>query len=386
MRRCAFTLIELIASMVILGVLATAIAPVVSTAGSTLVTSADQRRSVDAARNTLERLIRTIEAAPATTTPADGDLSGQTILFIAAAASGTPDAQEQRRIDLFTSWGSTVTTESAFATQADLLTAADAADAVYISEVVNSGDLNTKLTTTSTGIVTEEAQLVDEFLMATSVTSVASQDTLTVTDATHPIMSTFGLGDVLALGRPHTMSVLSTDTNTHAAGLQILATIGANPAIAVLDAGAAGIPSGTAAGRRVLLSVGATPMQFEHVSFDGLRLIYRALEWAAERNDNETPAVVTGVQIALAQPSHITMTNGDDITLTGSTLWLTPNGGAATVLAENVDTFSLTYIGDDGVTDVSATPATTRRVDIRLVIDGFELRGTAAPRAWREWP
>jgi len=386
MRRRAFTLIELIASIVILGALAAAIAPVVSSAGDAMATGAEQRRAAETARLTLERVIRAIEAAGATTQAAQGGLAGLDALVIVNDAGGTPDAQEQRRIDLFTAWGMTVATMSASDTQANLLAAAAAADVVYISEVVVSGDLNTKLRDTPTGVVNEEAQLVDEFLMATSVVAFAAQDTLTVTDATHPITSAFGLGDVAVLGRPHIMTALSTNTATHAPGLQILASLSGWPAVAVLDAGAAGIPSGNAAGRRVLLSVGATPMQFEHVSADGLRLIYRAMEWAATGAVTEAPAAVSGAQISAAQPTRVALTGGDDISLTGTTLWLTPNGGAPAILAEGVTAFDLTYVGDDGVTDASATPDQIRRVDIRLVVGGFELRGAAAVRAWRHWP
>lgn len=385
-RRRGFTLIELIASTVILGVLAATIAPIVVTSSTQLSDVTTQRRAADTARDTLDRVIRIIESAPATVSAATGSLNGKKVLFPVADAGGTPNAQEQRRIDLFASWGCTVTTIASADSQANLLSAAAAADVVYISEVILSSALNTKLTTSATGILTEESQLVDELQMATTSGSLGGQDTITITDATHPITSAFGVGGLLVMGAPHVMSRLDTNPATYAPGLQVLGDTGGAPSLAVLPAGATTTTGGSAAGPRVFLSLGATPMQFEDVSRNGFRLMARSMEWAIAGSAVEEPAHVSGVEIATAGATGLTLTDGATLTLTGSTLWYTAPGGAAAVLAQNVDIFNLTYVGADGVTDASGAPTATHRIDIRLVIDGFELRGVASPWAWRTSP
>ena len=99
-----------------------------------------------------------------------------TCLFISAGT--TPTTQEQRSIALIESFGFTVETRSASASQADLLAAADAANVVYIPESITSGNLNTKLTSTQRGIVNEETALVDEFGLARNSSSNFTSDRL----------------------------------------------------------------------------------------------------------------------------------------------------------------------------------------------------------------
>lgn len=91
----------------------------------------------------------------------------------------------------------------------------------------------------------------------------------------------------------------------------------------------------------------------------------------------ETPPAVAGEPapgISAAGAQSITLLGGAEVELMGSTLWLTPEGGAAAPLCAGVDAFALDYLGADGVTDTIAAAQATQRIGVRLVVDGFELR------------
>ncbi|MEN0019722.1 MAG: prepilin-type N-terminal cleavage/methylation domain-containing protein [Planctomycetota bacterium] len=86
------------------------------------------------------------------------------------------------------------------------------------------------------------------------------------------------------------------------------------------------------------------------------------------------------VGITAAGPSNLAFGDGRGLRLDGDALLIVDTAGNASVLCRGVSTFELTYIGGDGASDTALTPALTRRVNIRLVVNGFELVGAAFVR------
>jgi len=81
--------------------------------------------------------------------------------------------------------------------------------------------------------------------------------------------------------------------------------------------------------------------------------------------------------IVVAQVDAIELTDGSRIELSGSDLQITSAGGLVTrALCRDVDTFEITYLGADGVTDTSLTPALTTRCYVTISTGGLELRSS----------
>lgn len=81
--------------------------------------------------------------------------------------------------------------------------------------------------------------------------------------------------------------------------------------------------------------------------------------------------------ITVATASNIEFADGSELQLLGSTLWLTPAGGAASQLCSNVTMFEISYFGEDSDTDTMGTPTSTQRFQITLASGGQELRSAA---------
>jgi prepilin-type N-terminal cleavage/methylation domain-containing protein len=96
----------------------------------------------------------------------------------------------------------------------------------------------------------------------------------------------------------------------------------------------------------------------------------------------DTPAGATRgtVGITIASPSQVRFGDGRGLEMSGATLRLRDSGGGLADLCDNVTVFTIAYIGNDGVTDTSATPASTQRFNITIITDGFELRSSALAR------
>ena len=91
----------------------------------------------------------------------------------------------------------------------------------------------------------------------------------------------------------------------------------------------------------------------------------------------ETPATTPGSgqpDISVAATDNIEFADGSALILIGTTLWLTPIGGAAAPLCTGVKVFELTYLGEDGVTNTIAASENTQRIEIRIIANGHELR------------
>lgn len=100
----------------------------------------------------------------------------------------------------------------------------------------------------------------------------------------------------------------------------------------------------------------------------------------------EAPETIAGSgapDITAASATTIEFASGERVELTGTTLWLTVPGEAASPLASGVSVFNLSFLGHDGVTNTMASPQSTQRVDVRFVVNGLELRSSAFIRIAR---
>ena len=91
---------------------------------------------------------------------------------------------------------------------------------------------------------------------------------------------------------------------------------------------------------------------------------------------------VTGtVAIASATISSITFVDGRSLSLSSGNLSLN-DGTRTSVLCRSVTAFEITYLGENGTTNTLATPTTTRRFNIRMVVGNVEFRSSAFARVW----
>lgn len=100
----------------------------------------------------------------------------------------------------------------------------------------------------------------------------------------------------------------------------------------------------------------------------------------------EAPSLTSGsssVDITTGSATVLQFGSGHRVELIGSTLWLTVPGQSASPLLQGVSLFSMSYIGDDGVTNTSGALSTTQRINIQLAAGGFELNTAAFIRIAR---
>jgi hypothetical protein len=92
------------------------------------------------------------------------------------------------------------------------------------------------------------------------------------------------------------------------------------------------------------------------------------------------PGAIAGdLGISAAAADAVTLTDGRGLVLRGDVLMLvTPSG--ETPLVPGVRSFTIGYVGADGVTSVLATPRLAYRFTIALNVEGLELRSVVAPR------
>jgi len=78
--------------------------------------------------------------------------------------------------------------------------------------------------------------------------------------------------------------------------------------------------------------------------------------------------------IAVAASDNIELADGSELELVGTTLLLTPAGGAPATLCTGVTAFDLAYRSEDGTTNTLAAPENTQRIEIHIEAGGQSLR------------
>jgi hypothetical protein len=201
---------------------------------------------------------------------------GGDLLFVATDPANLT-AQEAAKKALIESWGFTVNLIDA----QDPASAFDAAvavnDVAYVTEDISAGDLGTKLVDALIGVVSEETGLLDEFGLATSL-SWGAGSAITIDDNTHYVTLPFLPGPLTIFTSGGSVPILGAPL---AGGLEALASLGAGPALAAQEQGAALLGGSGASGRRVALPWGANDLELADLSADGLTILRRALEWGA---------------------------------------------------------------------------------------------------------
>lgn len=86
------------------------------------------------------------------------------------------------------------------------------------------------------------------------------------------------------------------------------------------------------------------------------------------------------LDIATAQPSTIIFGDGHGIELTNGELYLRDSASSTSVLCRNVSSFTLSYIGADGISNTASSPTTTHRFYVSITASGVSLSGGAFPR------
>ena len=201
--------------------------------------------------------------------------SGTVLLVVGNAATLAPG--DVYRKALLEYWGYTVSLLDDNASQASFDSNVALNNAAYISATVDPLTLTTKLSNTTIGVVNEVGALNDELGIA-SASSAPVGAAINVTDTTHYITQVFAAGPLAIFSAAMTGTAVA---GTPAPGLRTLADWGGAGALVTLDTGAALYPSGTAAGRRVMVPSGlATNTAWSEVNNNGRLILQRAIEWA----------------------------------------------------------------------------------------------------------
>jgi hypothetical protein len=249
------------------------------------------------------------------------------MLFITADASNIT-WRDAERIAVFESWGWTVTTISGSASSGALSSALSDKDVAYISEVLDSGDLNTKILNTTVGVLIEEGALYDDFKIASTGSGSFTDTDIDIVNNSHNITTGFSTGDLTI----NNINVaMRTINGSLAPGLTILARHpdSSTPVFGVLDTGAALYGSGVAVGRRVALHWADSNHDIDNLNSNGLTILRRAIIWAAGLDPADELTTLLAhwkLDESTGSIAADATGNGYDGTLTNGPVW-SPNGG-----------------------------------------------------------
>lgn len=97
------------------------------------------------------------------------------------------------------------------------------------------------------------------------------------------------------------------------------------------------------------------------------------------RDAPESPSGSGAPAFTTAEPRRFAFADGRTVEWRSGALWAVVPGqpGGEAPLCANVDDFSLTYLGADGVTDTLASPGQTTRVEVSITTGGVTLRSAA---------
>jgi concanavalin A-like lectin/glucanase superfamily protein len=182
-------------------------------------------------------------------------------------------------LGLFEAWGYTYSLIQQDDSQGNFDAAAATHDVAFISESVNSTDVDDKLTDFHIGVVSAESALNDELGISTDYDVAVGQNIL-VTDTTHDITAIFPMGILQFKQYDTELHIVS---GTLAPGAQVLAEYGGAATLVALDQGADMAGGGTAAGRRVMIPLAGDAVN-PYLTNNGQLIIQRAIEWAKPLN------------------------------------------------------------------------------------------------------
>ncbi len=202
--------------------------------------------------------------------------------------NGSLTSEESAHKTQFEAWGWTVTTIWDADTQANYNTAVTNVDVVFIPESIISGDLNTKLRTTTKGVVIQEPALDDEFGLSTNGAGNVDATQINILTITHPItagVTATGLRTVLS----STRAIPAMSATIASSFVALANTPGGVANFGYIETGGTLantlVSNNVASGRRVRLFVGSgngsNPFVFSALNATGLTLMKQAIVWAA---------------------------------------------------------------------------------------------------------
>ena len=202
------------------------------------------------------------------------------LLFV--AASTTPAAQEQLRIDLIESWGYGVNVIDDNDSQANFDAAIAANDVAYVSSLATEAALGTKLKAATIGVVNEQGALVDEFGFGQQSVNYKSRNEIDVLNNTHYITELFATGLLTIVSVDQSLHIMTANKGPGFVALAQVFNTGSlwDDSLGVIETGGELFGGGNAAGRRVLLPWGDASFDVTALNADGLTLMQRAIEWA----------------------------------------------------------------------------------------------------------
>ena len=209
-------------------------------------------------------------------------------LLMAVIDPGTLVAEDQQAQELFESWGYTVSVVGESSNQAIYDAAVAANDVVFISETVNSNSVGSKLAGAPIGVVSQDGDYNPDLGLATGSTPKVG-DEINITDTDHYITRVFAAGPLPVYAAGMEQLIVSSAPT---AGQQVLADIGGDASLVVLEQGAAMEGGGNSAGRRVVLPLGTRyKFNWDYLNANGRLIVQRALQWGTG-NTGEAPALI----------------------------------------------------------------------------------------------
>ena len=216
-----------------------------------------------------------------------------TIGFVVADATSLTSSETARQ-SLLESWCYTVSLIDDGASQADYDAAAASVDVIYVSSEASATQVGDKLTSQTTGIVSEDPDLHNDLGFSTVRYRAATNAPLT-TVASHYITADFGGGDVTLYtsDQPSGAAAGTLPAGLVSVGDWSSGALAPLDGLLTLETGATISGGGTAAGRRVQLpwdgNEGAAVADIGALTTDGQIVLQRSLEWAAGSNLVLTP-------------------------------------------------------------------------------------------------
>jgi len=201
------------------------------------------------------------------------------LLFVAGSGS-SPSSRDQAKIDLFESWGYTVTVIDDYAGSSSISSAVAENDVVYISEECSASAVDDDYRDVTIGVVNEEGRVTDEFGLTSSSSNTTDYSSyFNVINSGHEITSGYsGWVQVFSSSQ----DVRETGGGSTASGVVVLTEEsggGSDASLMVADAGAP-LYSGSAAGRRVMFPAG-DDFDVTRLNSDGETILRRCIAWAA---------------------------------------------------------------------------------------------------------
>lgn len=194
--------------------------------------------------------------------------------------------QESARISLLEDWGYEVILVDSSAAQAEYDAIVAGVDVAYVSGKVSATAIGNKLANSTAGIVSENAELADNFGFAGTETTVSSKS-FRVLNTFHYITSNYAVGDnvTVVTGAPTTLCLLDDNFAQDLVQLAETKRNGNNyrPSLAVIEAGGDLYGGGMAVSRRAMLPWCAGNFDPSKLNSDGLEIMQRSVDWAAGR-------------------------------------------------------------------------------------------------------